>query len=121
MTHIEETTLAHSLEVARRDLLDLSLRNPLLNYKTLRGKGLDISDGRYETLFRALVQEEEHITFSPIDARRVLGNDRDVQLIRPDEQTGARSRHSDLRIQTQYSAAELQGRLLATYRAARTL
>jgi len=36
--------LTVALEVARRDLLDLGLRNTLLNYRPLRAKGVEVVD-----------------------------------------------------------------------------
>jgi very-short-patch-repair endonuclease len=111
--------LTTSLEVARRDLLDLGLRNPLLNYRVLRSRGLDIIDEKPAEIFRILVREEKRMTFLPGEPRRVNGNDDEPQLAQPEDEVEASTRHSDLHLQTTYTSVQLQGRLLATYRAAR--
>ena len=36
--------VATRLEAARKELLDLGLRNPLLNYRLLRSRGLEVVD-----------------------------------------------------------------------------
>ena len=115
-----KTDLKRSLDVARRDLLDLGLRNPLLNYKLLRGKGLDIVDEKSVELFRILVREEKKMSFLPGGSFQSNENAAGAQLTQPDEHPGASSRHTDLRIQTEYSSPQLQARLLATFRTART-
>ncbi len=38
------TNISGVLEIARRDLLDLGLRNTLLNYRPLRTKGAEVID-----------------------------------------------------------------------------
>lgn len=55
--------LQEKIELARRELLDLSLRNPLLNYRTLKKKGLDISDEKSLEIFRLLVEEGKSMSF----------------------------------------------------------
>ena len=40
----EATSFTGTLEIARRDLLDLGLRNTLLNYRPLRSKGIEVID-----------------------------------------------------------------------------
>jgi very-short-patch-repair endonuclease len=115
-----KTDLTRSLDVARRDLLDLGLRNPLLNYKLLRGKGLDVVDEKPVELFRILVREEKRMSFLPGESSPQSSNRASDQLAQPETDTGTPSRHTDLRIQTEYSSQQLQSRLLATYRTART-
>lgn len=114
-----KTRLANSLEVARRDLLDLGLRNPLLNYKLLGSKGLDIFDENPVELFRILVGDEKRMSFHPGESYRLNGNEL-AELAQPDQESEASARNANLRIRTQYSSQQLQSRLLATYRAART-
>ena len=61
-----ETTrpdLTRTLEIARRDLLDLGLRNTLLNYRPLRTKGVDVIDEKPGEVYRLLVTEEKSLTF----------------------------------------------------------
>src|SRR5207302_8886639 len=59
-----ENAVSSRLEADRRDLLDLSLRNPLLNYRP-RARGLEFVGESPAQLFRALVREEKHLAFLP--------------------------------------------------------
>ncbi len=111
------TDLQKSLETARRDLLDLGPRNPLLNYRTLRGRGLEIIDEDPTEVFRLLVIEEKRMTFLPASTAPVQTK-LAVPLLEQLEDDS--SRLTDLRLQTDYTSAQLQARLLSTYHAART-
>lgn len=51
------------LEQARRDLIDQTLRNPLLNYRTLRARGIDVVDASSTQLFKTLVVDAKSFTF----------------------------------------------------------
>jgi very-short-patch-repair endonuclease len=59
-----EDAVRARLEADRRDLLDLSLRNPLLNYRP-RARGLTIVGESSAELFRILVREGRRMTFLP--------------------------------------------------------
>src|ERR1017187_1465898 len=59
----EGTSFTGTLEIARRDLLDLGLRNTLLNYRPLRSKGVEVIDETPVEVFRLLVKEEKSLTF----------------------------------------------------------
>src|ERR1019366_7382779 len=118
----EATNLTGTLEVARRDLLDLGLRNTLLNYRPLRAKGLEVVDEKPVEVFRLLVKEEKSLTFLPGPSGGLFadGSTGDDQLAQPGDDRNGVARHKDLRLQTAYASAQLQTRLLATYHAART-
>ena len=45
------------IEEARKELLDLSLRNPLLNYRPLRARGLEVVGESAVQVFGTLVSE----------------------------------------------------------------
>ena len=111
--------LTATLEVARRDLLDLGLRNTLLNYRPLRAKGADVINETPPEVFQLLVREEKHLNFL---AGEVSGHaeNGEEQLAQPGDDSGAPARHKGLRLQTPYTSTQLQNRLLATYHAART-
>jgi very-short-patch-repair endonuclease len=116
------TNISGTLEIARRDLLDLGLRNTLLNYRPLRTKGAEVIDGRPDEVFQLLVREEKSLTFLP-DASDELLPDviaGDDLLAQPGDNRSDAARHNGLRLQTAYASAQLQTRLLATYHAART-
>ena len=114
--HDTATVISGRLEVARRELLDLGLRNPLLNYRLLRTRGLQVVDEIPVQVFRLLVQEGRAMAFLPT----VEGED-DGLMAQPQENTTTETpaeRHTDHRLQTDLSSDELQSRLLATYYAA---
>lgn len=110
-------SIREKLEVARRELLDLGLRNPLLNHRLLRARGVEVINEKSAEVFRLLVREGRRMTFKP-------GRDEDggELLFQPEEdpeqETGAH--HLDTSLQTAISSGKLQSRLLATWYAART-
>lgn len=53
------------LDADRRELLDLSLRNPLLNYRP-RARGLEIVGESSVEVFRSLVLENKRMSFVPV-------------------------------------------------------
>lgn len=110
-------SIASRLEVARKDLLDLGLRNPLLNYRLLRARGVEVVDELPSEVFRLLVREGKQMSFLPAPD----GQESDA-LAQPevDDAGHSAARHVDLRLQTAESPGRLQSRLLATYYAART-
>jgi very-short-patch-repair endonuclease len=114
MPRANAAELRKSLETARRDLLDLGLRNPLLNYRTLRAKGLEIIQGDPAEIFRLLVLQEKRMTFLPSSSAVAAA----ASLPNQPDRDGARL--NDLRLLTSYTLPQLQARLLATYHAART-
>jgi hypothetical protein len=118
----EMTNLTGTLEIARRELLDLGLRNTLLNYRPRRQKGVEVIDEKPAEVFRLLVKEERSMTFLPgeaggLFASATVGDDR---LAQPGDDPTSAARRKDLRLQTAYASTQLQSRLLATYHAART-
>jgi very-short-patch-repair endonuclease len=118
----EGPNIGEALEIARRDLLDLGLRNTLLNYRPLRTKGVEVIDEKPAEVFQLLVKEEKSLTFLPGEAGGLLANGTagDDQLAQPGDDRNGAGRHKDLRLQTAYASALLQTRLLATFHAART-
>ena len=49
------SSIRQELEKSRRDVLDLSLRNPLLNFRPSKRRGIEVVDERSRELFRILV------------------------------------------------------------------
>ncbi len=110
-------TLRARLEADRRDLLDLSLRNPLLNYRP-RARGLECVEASPPELFRLLVREGNSLTFLP-----GVG----PPASRDSDSAGSRAPLGmpaacpiALTLKTTLSPEELQRRLLALSYAART-
>ena len=88
------------LEASRKELLDLGLRNPLLNYRTPKGKGLQIVKEKSEFVYDILVNQGKAMTF--LAASDSEGN------------------FSDTKLQSAEEEVKLQARLLNTYYFART-
>ncbi len=53
----------HALEIARKSLLDLSLRNPLLNSDVNNRTRIDVVGGQSGEIYRRLVAEEKSLSF----------------------------------------------------------
>ena len=128
------SALRRRLEDARRDLLDLTPRNRLLNTvrRRTRSSSIEVLDELSEQIFRILVQEGREMSFlprpeSPDDS---LHPDEqapvvfDTDLVQPDEEEsgpdGVAARHVDNRLQTGMASPVLQKRLLRMYHDART-
>lgn len=122
--------LHSKLEAARKDLLELSTRNRLLN--TPRGgsrlRNIEIVDELSEAVFRVLVREQKALSFLP--GRRSApdeGHEADG-AVRPQahpedneaDDHGVAKRHSDCCLQTTLTPEGLQKRLLGIYYDART-
>ena len=117
----DRSDLSATLEIARRDLLDLGLRNTLLNFRPLRTRGVEVIDEKPAEVFRLLVKEEKNLTFLPGDTGPLpnpAGGEE--PLTQPGDERVVAARHKDSRLQTAYTSAQLQSRLLSTYHAART-
>jgi len=127
-----QTGVASHLERARRELLDLTTRNRLLNVprKSKTAKLVDVQDELSSEVFRLLVREGKNFTFlsgneSEIDADSADYDDPDfAPLPQPgDDEADARGiakRHSDTRLQTALTSKALQKRLLSMFYDART-
>ena len=55
--------VAELLDRSRKDLLDLTLRNPLLSFRPLKAKGVEVTDELPRQVFRMLVGEEKAMYF----------------------------------------------------------
>lgn len=123
------------LESARKELLDLTLRNKLLNHRLLKSKGIQVKDELPSEVFRLLVLESRAMTFLPTpeedDKESLLQDDEapaeeaeepslDLPKEDADDEETVADRHLDTQLQTSHTPAELQKRLLRTYYDART-
>ena len=113
----EMNAIQTELDAARKELLDLGLRNPLINYRLLRARGVEIVDESPPDVYRILVEEGKAMSFLP---KPEPEEDDDLQLFEDDEAEADPTRHTDNKLQTDYSSTELRRRLLNTYYAART-
>jgi hypothetical protein len=117
-----EDPVAIKLEYSRQVLLDLSLRNKLLNYSPLKSKGLEIKNGDPDEIYELLVESRQSLSFVPIPEASVEtledGEETDA-LEQPEEESGTPILQKNV-LQTPYKSAVLQKRLRGTYYAART-
>ncbi len=114
--------IREKLENDRRSLLDLSLRNPLLNYRP-RARGLELVGESPVEVHRILVKDGRAMTFAhdPRRKERAKESEAESEETTPEaEAPPVEVSHSDLKLQTGVSAEELEERLLKTYHAART-
>ncbi|QXV64698.1 DUF3320 domain-containing protein [Mucilaginibacter sp. 21P] len=101
-----DETIHSRLESSRKELLDLGLRNPLLNYKITKGKGLHIADERSSAVYDILVRQQKSMTFLAL---------KEGGLFLEGEE-----KYHDTKLQTEEDELKLQSRLLNTYYFART-
>ena len=93
----------------------LGLRNPLLNYRTLRAKGVEIAGESSAQVFKTLVTDGYPMAFLPGREDDAGEEDADNPYARP-----GGANQSDRNLQTGESPASLQKRLLNTFRDANT-
>ncbi len=101
------------LDKARAELLDLTLRNPLINYKPLKARGVEIVDESPSDIYQILVQNKKTMSFLPKD-------EDDSSLLFEDEAEHDPERYTDTKLQTKHSSTELQKRLRNTEYTERT-
>ncbi|MYF99613.1 DUF3320 domain-containing protein [Candidatus Poribacteria bacterium] len=102
------------LDKARAELLDLSLRNPLINYKLLKARGVEIIDESPPDIYQILVQDKRTMSFLPRDESE------ECSFQFEDEAEHDPDRHTDTKLQTNHSSTELQKRLRNTEYTERT-
>ena len=132
-------TTAAEIEKSRRDVLDLSLRNPLLNFRPSKARGVEVVDERSREIFRIVVERERVMYFLPApeaeapaaDGPHADGSsDEDLPDVppellallaepAPDPDGTAAARHTDNKLQTPLTLARLNLRLRETFRQAR--
>src|ERR1700712_3303119 len=99
-----QESILTKLEASRRELLDLGLRNPLLNYHLPASRGVHIEEEKAVNIYEVLVKQGKAMTFLPKS-----GTVEPVLL-----------EQDNTRLQTPETVTSLQNRLLNTYYAART-
>lgn len=92
------------LDISRKELLELGLRNTLLNYRLTKARGVDVSGGNAADVLDWLVSEGTSLTFVSAEA---VGRWREQKNPPP-------------ALSTSHEEKSLQSRLLATYYAAKT-
>ncbi|MBX3055025.1 MAG: DUF4011 domain-containing protein [Anaerolineae bacterium] len=95
------------LEATRQELLDLGLRNPLVNYHPLKARSLEIVHEQPVEIMRLLVEAATVFTFLP--------QPETVEDLFDLAGQPTADPSTDSQLQTPYSSAELQKRLLNSY------
>ena len=111
-------SILEKIEASRKELLDLGLRNPLLNYRLLKSRGVEVVDEIPAAVFDILVRKERVMSFLPRP-----DDDKDYELGQPEDDGNPdilAQRHTDSRLQTNEPSDRLQSRLLNTYYVANT-
>ena len=118
MPNPDSSPLLSRVEEARRELLDLSLRNPLLSYRAGRARGVEMVGESASQVFDTLVNKGQAMSFVAglTGDSGTDGND-DVLLQEEVGQTPGVNR-VDRRLQTSESPENLKKRLLNTHRLA---
>lgn len=125
-----QNEITRKLEASRQELLDLGLRNPLLNYRALKARGLDIVREKSAEVYRILVDGKRKMTFEPnrrSEQQRsagltdgVDGSDGPAAVTLGEPEEPSPEQYADSKLQTDYSLKALEQRLLNTYLSART-
>ncbi|WP_010581776.1 DUF3320 domain-containing protein [Schlesneria paludicola] len=125
-----EESVASVLDRTRQNLLDLSLRNRLINSPRgeTRSQRLDVIDERSEDVFRILVRDEKAMTFLAareedaltVESGASLESELPLPVILNELDETVEVRYRDKQLQTRLAAAPLHERLLSLYYDART-
>jgi len=113
---MQETILSR-LEASRKELLDLGLRNPLLNYKTSKARGLHIIQEKSVYIYDILVRQNKSMTFLGLPEKK---GDEQGGLFPELSQPELAEAQQDTKLQTDETDLKLQVKLLNTYYFART-
>ena len=58
-------TVADKIDASRKELLDLTFRNPLLHYRALKSRGVEVIDADPQLIFESLVTDNKSLSFRP--------------------------------------------------------
>lgn len=105
------------LEASRKELLDLGLRNPLINYKRPKSKGLQIVDEKSDHIYDILVNQQKTMSFSGKPDKE--SGSPVLEFIEPTPDV-LQQGYTDTKLQVNENETILQQKLLSIYYAART-
>lgn len=112
-----QETILPKLEASRKELLDLGMRNTLLNYKIPKARGLHIVQEQSSSIFNILVKQNKAMTF----LARPGKDDDDAILDLPElSEPELQDAYNDTRLQTNETELKLQTKILNTYYFAKT-
>ena len=107
------------LEELRSRLLDLTIRNNLLNYKPSPGRSIEVIDGDPAEIYRLLVLEEKGMRFYPASkASRSEPEDKRIWKYPTFSKT---AKYADLVLHTPYTDIELRKKLYTLQNKSRTV
>lgn len=101
--------------VSRKDLLDLSLKNSLLNYRPTKRRGIQIVQESAKEVYRILVSDGKTMSFLP--ARDDINGEKGQIIEAPNRKSEPLI---DSWLQTNLTEKALQSKLLATYHDSKT-
>lgn len=113
---MQETILAR-LEASRKELLDLGLRNPLLNYKTPKTRGFRITQEQSSSIYDIMVRQGKAMSFI---GRPGKDNKEDLFDLPELTQPELDASYIDTKLQINETEQKLQAKILNTYYFART-
>ncbi|RSK46552.1 DUF3320 domain-containing protein [Hymenobacter perfusus] len=122
---VPAAALAARLEASRQELLDLGLRNPLLNFRLSKAQGVAVVQEAAAAVYDVLVRQGKTMYFqaAPEPGRNAVDPSvADTAVIVSPELTEAERQAllTDNKLQTAEPLARLESRLLNTYYTART-
>ena len=103
------------LESSRQELLDFSLRNPLINYKLSKARGVQIVNENPSFVFDILVRQGKAMSFLSNNAKSK--NELEIDEVSVEDNNSL----TDNKLQTNETDIALQKRLLGTFYAANTI
>jgi very-short-patch-repair endonuclease len=115
-----------TLSEVRKELLDFGLRNPLLNYRLLKSRGLAITGVTPAEVYRLLVEDAREVPFLPAGRLILASPTQAAEIANMSSETalairgGRKSQNGSDGLPTSHSAEETDDRLLATYYAAKS-
>lgn len=110
-------SLLAKLESARKELLDLGMRNSLLNYKVPQARGLHIVQEKSSSIYNLLVRQSKPMSFLGRAGKEDELDFGDLPELSEEELLDA---YNDTRLQTNETEKKLQTKILNTYYFART-
>lgn len=118
--------IARELEGARQKLLDLTLRNRLLNYRTSQLRSIRVTGELPAEIYDALVLREKTLEFRGTDTKKPAAADSVESVQRNFETWSARdassleTKHTDRFLQTPYDGEALAKKLFRVYHEGRS-
>src|SRR5919205_2394163 len=84
----ERNHIPAMLEASRKELLDLGLRNPLLNYRPYKARGIEVVDELPAEVFRILVRERKTMKFLAVPYKEGEEPEGSDLLVQPGDEAG---------------------------------